>query len=295
MANRSPQRLFSYLLRLIVVGLAPLAIGMVLLIVIQARDIRAKQAARLNTLAEQAVNGVDSELKRRIGTLQAIATASAAREQASLRDWYEAARAYDQKFGSPVVLSDMGRHRIFDTRVPFGESLPPLPRPPGRSSLERAIETGEPHVGNMVRGPITESYIMPLALPAGERPSMLVWIAPIKADQMLEMLKSIAPPDGWGVALLDSAGQTIARHGMDTKALLTDASGPRKVSIALTEAPWSVVAYASAWAFYGPMVVLGGMLLLLLGFTLGLAAWLANRSGRALNAAMETLLDAPRH
>ena len=116
------------LLLLVAVAILPLALGGVVLAVLDARAQREAADARLAATAQAAARGVDGEIEaRRVALLAFGSTLDAAAVTSDLAAADVAARRLADALGTPVGLLDRGLGMLVDTSKPFGTPLASTP------------------------------------------------------------------------------------------------------------------------------------------------------------------------
>lgn len=291
---RATESLDAYLRRLIRLCMLPLALALVVVTAGLVHVVHEQRIAKVQAAAQRFARQVDASLARRIHGLQALAVGAAARSK-TIAEWHADARVYDAAFDAPVLLTDADRRILLASRRPLDAPLPPLPRPPGPSALDAALETGAPAVGNLVPGPIIDRLVIPVIVPANGLPGRMAWLASVPADHYRARIESEQLPAGWSLALLDATGQVIASNAADTTFVTRAPPGARQARWQTTRAPWTAVIDVDPSTFYRPHLQLGAALLVLLGTATAGARWWAGRSGRRLHAAITRLTDPRGH
>lgn len=158
-----------------------------------------------------------------------------------------------------MLWVDDQRTIVFNTRVPLGTALPPLPQPTGRSALAGAVREGRPTVGDRVDSQVEGLPLLPvvaLAVPVrmkGRPASALVAVVPV--SELQAQLERWKLPATAIVALEDGTGQVLARR---SAAQAPESPEPQAilgtVRYTLPSAPWTLVvaldgsAIRAAWA-----------------------------------------------
>jgi len=204
----------TFLRRLIWAGMAPLlALGLVVLAfnlwsAKTQRDRDLAQAARLTR------DFLDLKLQAEARALSLLATSLPQRDDGPVTaGFYQQAQAFLEHFGDHVVLAQQGQ-MLMNTRVAFGVALPAMPVVQGRSAASVALATGAPAVGDLFTGPISQSPLLALAVPAGppQAPAQRVLVATMEATRFVKRLQQFPLPQGVRVGLFDSTGRSIASH-----------------------------------------------------------------------------------
>jgi two-component system sensor histidine kinase/response regulator len=213
-AAAPPLSLSTFLLRLIGLALLPLVCVSAWLAFQNVGEIRADAEREAQHLTDEFRNVVDQQLRFRIAGLQLMAESPLADDPAQYGNLYRQAQAYREAFGAHVILADAGLQMLFNTRAPFGAALPALPRPKGRAAAPLALESGQPAVGDVVFGPVAGEPLIAIAAPVvrnGRAERLL--LTTVETSRFQKRLDDLVLPDGWSVALLDGAGEAIARRG----------------------------------------------------------------------------------
>src|SRR5687767_6520708 len=156
------------------------------------------------------MSAVDAELRGHTATLRALG-ANMHLIAGDVRAFHEQAvrTLKSQPDWDNVILSDAaGRELLAGTRS-YGETLP---EDPDRVSVERAVSTREPAVGNIRRWVSTGRYAVSVRLPVIEGPRVAyVLTAVIAPRQFEQLIHAQNLPQGWVTGLVDSTGHFIAR------------------------------------------------------------------------------------
>jgi PAS domain S-box-containing protein len=288
--ERSAMSLRGFLARLIWLCVLPLVLLAAYLATDHVRHVQRERDLEAANLAKTLAASVDQALDARIGALYMLAQSPLVDDVAQRRALYEEARGFFDSFGSHVVLADTNRQMLFNTRVPFGNVLPPLPRPQGHAAVPTAIATGSPAVGDVFQGPIAGVPLIAIAVPVlRDGKASFVVLTTFEASKFQKHIDAIALPDGWSIALLDGSGQAIARGGppattRDGEA--ADASGRFVVNSAVSG--WSVLLEIPRDVYRAPLLAAAAALMIaIFGATLAgvLGGTLASRRlGRALRS-----------
>jgi PAS domain S-box-containing protein len=285
-----------FLARLIWLCVLPLTLLAAWLAYESVRNQDAWRDMQAANLARNTATTIDVYLEARIDALSMLAGSPLADDPARWPDLYREAQGFRDSFGSHVILAsaDEPMRMLFNTRVPFGTALPPLPRPQGHAAAPAAVATGKPAVGDTFFGPVAQEPLVAIAVPGlrqGQVAHLL--LTTFEARHFQERLEQQALPEDWALTLLDGRGEAIARRvppGLDLQRDV-DAEGRRVVQSALS--PWSVVLEIPRRVYRAPLTrtalalglgVLGAMLIGVLGGTL---------AGRRLGRSVATLTQTP--
>lgn len=193
--------------------------------------------------ARDATTAIDSKIKAQIAGLQLLAASSLAEDTSHLKEFYEEALGFRESFGGHVVLADLSLQMRFNTRVPFGTTLPKLPRPKGHAAAPAVLATGKPAVGDMFPGPIAMETLVAVVVPVirgGATKSLL--LSTIETGQFQQLVDNLTLPRGWSLTLLDGKSEVMARRASGgSEGLPGGEKPPRRIVANSTVSPWSVV------------------------------------------------------
>ncbi len=294
-------RLSAYLTRLIWLCLLPLVLLATWLAYDNVQTLQAERDQEASNLAKNFANSIDQFLKSRMRGLNVLTLSPLADDPARWKALYQEAQGFRESFGSHVVFSDVGEpmRMLFNTRVPFGTPLPPLPRPKGHSSATTALATGKPAVGDRFFGPIAKEPLVSIAVPAlREGKAVYLMVTVFEASLFQQRLDAVALPNGYVMSLLDGKGATIARRGAPGPIPPKDGDAPGRYVAKSELSPWSVVLEIPRDVYRAPLLaaatalvaaILGATLVAMLG---GMLA--SKRLSRSMTALLATpASDAP--
>ena len=285
----------TYLTRLLWLCILPLLVLAVWLAYDSVQTLRTGQRQAAEQTAENFANSIDQYLRSRIRGLNMIAISPLLDEPAQWPILYQQAQGYQKSFDGHVVLANVEEpmRMLFNTRVPFGEALPPLPRPKGHAAAPAAVQTRQPAVGDSFMGPVTKTPLVAMAVPALRDGHVRhVVLGTFEARQFQERIEQITLPEGWAMTLRDGRGDAIARlapAGFDAS---RDVAQDGRFMKPLQAAPWRVELEISRAVQQAPLTSNGGLLLLGLltaTFTGLLGGTVASRR---LGRAVASLVDA---
>ncbi|WP_298231209.1 PAS domain S-box protein [uncultured Azohydromonas sp.] len=241
---------------------------------------------RARSQARNFAAAVDQTLATRIAALEMLARSSQLRQARGWDALYEAARDFEQSFGSHVIVVDADMRMLFDTRLPLGAPLPTLPRLQGHAAAPTALASGQPAVGDVVVSLQTQQPLVVIAVPAQrEGGTALALLTLVETTVLQRQLDALQLPRGWAASLLDGQGTPIA-HRVPANVKLSEAerfAAPSGLS------GWSVVVeiprseYRALW-----LRAAGALAASVLGATL-LGAIGGLLAGRRLGRAVATL------
>lgn len=293
-----PQRsipLRTYLTRLLWLCILPLLVLAIWLAYDSVKTLRAGQRQAAELMAGDFAGSIDQYLRSRLRGLNMIAISPLLGEPAQRSILYQQAQGYQKSFDGHVILAsaETPMRMLFNTRVPFGDALPPLPRPKGHAAAPAAVLTRQPAVGDSFVGPVAQTLLVAMAVPVlrGDQVSHVV-LGTFEARRFQERIEQLELPEGWAMTLRDGRGDVIAQlapAGFD--AARDVAEGGRFVA-PLQSAPWRVELEISRAIQQAPLMSNGGLLLLSL-LTATFAGVLGGTvASRRLGRAVASLVDA---
>ncbi|MBL8288120.1 MAG: PAS domain S-box protein, partial [Rubrivivax sp.] len=249
-------------------------------------------------LAGRIAANCDDIVADRIRGLELLAESPLLDEQ-RLADYHRLAQGFRKHFGSEVLLADVQGRMLMHTGVPFGQPLPPLPRPQGRAAAPQAMQSGRPAVGDLFIGPLNHKPMVALAVPVlrgGKAERALLTI--LELQHLAPAIDSASPRPQWRAAILDSLGRVLAGHpalGRSTAAGGGSAheEGGERFTQAAAQTPWVAVVQVTPEAHRGPFVDMAVQLALaILGATVA-GVFAARAGSKKLAGAVATLTGAP--
>lgn len=285
------QRLATYLTRLIWWSILPLIVFASWLAYRHVQALRAETDQKAHFIARNFATAIDHHLNARIGSLKVMAASPLADDPDLWPLYYQVSQGYRANFGSHIVFAEAKEpmRMLFNTRAPFGAALPPLPTPKGKAAAPRAVATGQATVGDIFVGPVAQEKLVALAVPLlrdGKVVKLLLATFELRLFQ--ERLAQVALPAGWRLSLLDSQGETIARHRSPGSDSGNAVESDFRVDVGLSVAPWSVVLEVPRNLYLAPAVIagiglgLGALAAVLIGMGGGL--WGTRRLNRAITS-----------
>lgn len=285
----------TYLTRLLWLCILPLLVLAIWLAYDSVKTLRAGQRQAAELLAGDFASSTDQYLRSRLRGLNMIAISPLLDDPAQWPTLYLQAQGYQKSFDAHVVLAtvDEPMQMLFNTRAPYGDALPPLPRPKGHAAAPAAVRTRQPAVGDSFVGPVAQTLLVAMAVPVlrGDQVSHVV-LGVFEARQFQERIAQLELPEGWAMTLRDGQGNAIAQlapAGFDAERDV--AEGGRFVA-PLQNAPWRVELEISRAIQQAPLLSNGGLLLLSL-LTATFAGVLGGTvASRRLGQAVASLVDA---
>ncbi|MFA7061883.1 MAG: PAS domain S-box protein, partial [Pedobacter sp.] len=232
-----------FLIRLICLCVLPLVLFAVYLAGQHIHTLQAQQDREAENRVRNVATALDHDLGARIAALQVLAASSLMDDPPHVNEFYQEAQGFYENFGGGVILADLTMQMLFNTRVPFGATLPKLPRPKGRAAAPAVLATGKPAVGDMFFGPVAREPLVAVAVPVirnGQTKGLL--LNTIETRLFQQRLSEVALPDGWRLTLLDGRNEVMARRAppeMMNSPVGMESKGVFVAKLAVS--PWSVV------------------------------------------------------
>ena len=289
-------RLSTLLARLVWLSLLPL---LLLACGLAAYHVHTEQLATREAAARRLGNyaaQLDGFLEARILALGILADSPLADNPKLWPDLYAEAQAFRARFGSHVIFADADRQMLFNTRVPFGTTLPRLPDArKGRSAAPVALETGQPAVGDIVQGPVIDEPLVAIAVPglrAGRvRHLMLVTTTTRELQRRVDAIP-MAP--GWALTVQDGAGNLIARQAPAGFEPARDVDADWRFAANSRFAPWTITVDVSRPVTRQPLVNSMAALLLAIVLTTLAGVILGRRVAHRIEGQMTAMGHAGR-
>ena len=285
----------TYLTRLLWLCIFPLLVLAIWLAYDSVKTLRAGQRQAAELMAGDFASSTDQYLRSRLRGLNMIAISPLLDDPAQWPILYLQAQGYQKSFDGHVVLASAEEpmRMLFNTRLPYGEALPPLPRPQGHAAAPAAVQTRQPAVGDSFVGPVAQTLLVAMAVPVLREGAVShVVLGTFEARQFQERIAQLELPEGWAMTLRDGQGDAIAQlapAGFDAERDVAD--GGRFVA-PLQNAPWRVELEISRAIQQAPLMSNGGLLLLGL-LTATFAGVLGGTvASRRLGQAVASLVDA---
>lgn len=160
--------------------------------------------------ARAIMTAVDAELEGHIRTAQALATSSNL-EKGDLRAFYdESVRVLkSQPRWLNVGVQSATGAQLFNAVQPFGSPAPPQV---DQDSLERALESGKPQIGNVAVGPAIDKAATRVRVPVVfEGKVRYVVSVPLRPQVFETLLREQRLPGDWAIKLVDGNKRFVAR------------------------------------------------------------------------------------
>ncbi|MCU0597097.1 MAG: hypothetical protein MUC98_16775, partial [Desulfobacterota bacterium] len=285
----------TFLSRLIWITVIPL-VGLAVYLAVN--DVYTLQAQLDQSTADRVhnvVSVIDRQIEAQIAGLEVLAASPLLDDTSRWNEFYREAVGYKENFGGHVVLADPSMKMILNTRLPFGESLPPLPRPGGHAAAPAVLETGNPSVGDMFLGPIAREPLVAVVVPVRREGQIrFLLLSLIETRRFEQRLQQLALPSAWSVTLLDGKKEVMTRRsppGLEYKP--DDSALNKRFTAKSALSQWSVVLEVPKEVYHAP-VFTAGLALGIIIFVGTLAGVVGGRLvGRRLAQAVAGLSDIP--
>jgi two-component sensor histidine kinase len=212
----------SFLLALSIIALA---VPLLALLGMEAARLTSSERARLfgeaRLTAERIAADLDQTLNSYIAILESLATTPALRED-NFAVVYQQAEAALSSRGLYAFLRDKNGRQLFNTRLPYGASLPE-----GGKFDDQAFTEKRPYVSDVVIGDVAKRAVMAVSVPVF-RNDKLRYVLSLSLDPSLmkELLDRQKVPPEWRATIADRKGVVIARTRLQEEFVgkpLTDA------------------------------------------------------------------------
>ena len=196
------------LARLVVLGLLPVAVLSAWAIVNTVNSQRHSAQQAVLDLSRALAGTVDADLESTRRSLSAMGRSDAL-IRGNIREFYgEAAREVAARpEWAAVILTNARGEVLFKTSLPFDAKPASVVDP---ASLERAIKTGAPVVGDLLHGSARDAFAVRVPVFVGGRLAYVLTAA-VAPDRLVEVLRRQKAPHSWALAVFDSAGLRVAR------------------------------------------------------------------------------------
>lgn len=288
---KKPVQLHTYLTRLVWICVLPLLLLTVYFAASQFQSFQNQRDRNTAARVKNIATALDRDLSARIAALQALAASPLADDAAHWKNYYRQALGVRDHFGGQVIFADLSMQMLFNTRVPYGATLPKLPKPSGRAAAPIALASGRPAVGDMFFGPIAKEPLIAIVVPIlrdGQARGLL--LSTIETRSFQDHLESLVLPEGATLALRDGTGAVMVRIPQNGSQVIDSAATiPGRAIAELSYAPWTVALEISAKSYHAPLIATASVLLAMV-VAVGLTSiWGGRISGRRLVKAVATL------
>lgn len=197
----------SFLLALSIIALA---VPLLALLAIEAARLTSSERARLvgdaASSASRIAADLDQTLNGYIAILESLATTPALGEDNFETVYYQAVAALQPR-GLYAFLRDKNGQQLFNTRLPYGVSLPTSTR-----FDDPLFENGRPYVSDVVIGRVAKTPVMAVSVPI-MRGGKIEYVMSLSLEPglMKELLDRQKLPSEWRGTITDRKGNIIAR------------------------------------------------------------------------------------
>lgn len=200
---------FSVLLGLVTLAsVLPLLLLGIYGLTLYAANEEADQLTRMSRYTETLTSAVDRELRGYLDTAEVLATSRFLAE-GDLAVFADLARNASTKTRSHIILLDRSGHQLVNTREPTDEGLPMTE---DMVSLRQVLESGQPAVGDLFIGAVSNRLIFVVRVPViidGEVRYVLSFEP--EQDVIRKVVEQTYVPEGWRAGVLDGHGRIVAR------------------------------------------------------------------------------------
>lgn len=196
---------------------------------------------------------VEGQVQAKIRALQSLAESRFLSEPHQLEKAYQQSQGFIKHIGGHIVLSGTDMQMLYNTRLPYGSSLPKLPRPKGHAAAPTSLKTGKPDVGDVFFGPIAKKNLVAIVTPVlRDGIAKFLLISILDADSFQDLLEKLAISPKWSVAIFDSTEQLVAARFANGLHALPPSSGvrPGRYLVKLSSTPWTLVLETAPSEFY---------------------------------------------
>jgi PAS domain S-box-containing protein len=285
----------TFLAGLIAVCVAPLLLLAIYLAVSYVQTLQTEREEDASLQARNVATIIDRQVSSQIAALQVLAAAPFLDDPPRLEEFYTQALAFPESLGGHVVLADLSMQMLFNTRTPFGASLPKLPRPQGHAAAPTVLKTGKPAVGDMFIGPIAKAPLVAVAVPVvrdGKTKFLLLSI--IETSQFQQRLEEMLIPAGWSLTVFDGKDEVMARRSPAKPEDLPVGQAPLRRFVAKSRVShWSVVLEIPGSVYQTPIVAAASALVAVILAATVVSVLGARLASRRLAASVSALVETP--
>jgi PAS domain S-box-containing protein len=198
----------TYLLGLIIVAIVPVLAFAGVVLWSAGSDQMRRREADLASAAQVAAAAVDRELAGMLALLQGLAQ-SPALQDGDLEEFYRHARQAAEPRGTVMSLQTLDGSQLVNTRVPFGQRLPPGGNADARA---RVIASGQATISDLYIGAVSRRAQIAAAVPAFDRQGNRFMLdMPMEPAALAALLQRflVGPTDV--AAIADAEARIIAR------------------------------------------------------------------------------------
>ena len=203
-------KLRAHLYRLVLVAITPILLLSILAGVYAVRNERESAERYATKIARAAMSAVDAELRGSMTTIRALAS-SEALEKGDIRTFHaETQRVLvTQPFWLNIGLATPNKVQLMDARLPYGAHRPYAVDEP---AFDSAVATGEPTIGNVGIGRVTNEPAVRIRLPIFQGGEVRYVLSVSHSTSLFDkVLREQNLPDGWVIVIADQNKRFIAR------------------------------------------------------------------------------------
>ncbi|MDI6747231.1 MAG: PAS domain S-box protein [Rhodocyclaceae bacterium] len=280
--------LATHLYRLIGFSLLPLLLMAVWLAVDRVRTDQLEMEKAAQRRLSNYISRIDGFIEARMLALKLLAASPLADDPQRWADLYVEAQTFRENVGSHLIFADATGQILLNTRVPLGTALPRMPGNPDHAG-NLALASGQPAVGNLFIGPLTQEPMLAIAVPgvrAGRVRHLMQTV--FTAEQIQQQIAQIALQHGWALTLSDGNGKLIARQALPGFDPERDVDPRWRFAQQLRFAPWTMIIEVPRKVQQAPLIEFAlmlalGIVLATLAGMLG-SARIASRINRQVTA-----------
>jgi len=241
----------SHLLGIVLVGAIPLlvfAVGMVILFTLEQRaTFRRGATDRTRAL----VTAVDTELKRSIAALEALATSEHLQSGHLAAFHAEAGRVLKRRpEWLSIQLAPRSGRLVLSLQRPFGAELHDVEE---RASFDKVFWSRRPTIGDLFREPITNQRVFAVRVPVARSGAVeYVLSALVKPRAILALLSPQELPQDWVGVVLDGRNVIVARTVDADRRVGQPASDSLRGALARSPRGWFHGTTVEGWDVYTP-------------------------------------------
>jgi two-component system sensor histidine kinase/response regulator len=294
--GRKPVALSVYLRRLFWLGVLPLVLLAALLAAIHVDSLNEQREIAADNIARSLALGIDEYLRARIDALQMLANSPNIDDSANWSKLYREAQGFHQVFASHVILADAREpmQMLLNTRRPFDQPLPLMPKSDGQTAAPVAVRSGEPAVGDLLFGPVAGEPLIGIAIPVERNGTIpYVLLTTVEADHFQQWVEPISLPLDWTLALVDGKQEAIAHSNPVDEADSVDSRQRTTIRVASSVSPWTVVVDMPRTAQSLPVMIAVLVLVLVILVALFAGMWISQRVSRRLTGEISVLGQLP--
>lgn len=194
---------------LIIACIVPATIATTLLIYFSYKRERATVETVTVETARALMQAIDRELSSARGALQALGTSPYLTSGDLAAFYKQAAEVQAHLPGAIIAISDASGRQLANTLVPFGT---PLPMHGNAQQIQRIFRNGQPEVSDLYMGTLAHRFLTSVDVPV-QREGQVKYVLSMQflPERLDNILARQRIPEGWVVALVDSAGIVVAR------------------------------------------------------------------------------------